>query len=51
MHVKQAPVSSTLTGTIDAFEYGNVCLQIGAAGSEGSEDCLSLNIFTPGKYT
>lgn len=36
------------TGVQDAFEFGPVCLQYGDDGRlTGSEDCLTLNVWTP----
>lgn len=36
------------TGICEATEYGPICLQVKANGMlEGSEDCLTLNVFTP----
>lgn len=39
------------SGTLNAFEYGNVCVQKRNLTGRviGSEDCLFLNIFTPSK--
>lgn len=47
----QAPVEKTpWADTIDAFEYGNICWQISMFNDDisGDEDCLFLNIYTPG---
>lgn len=47
----KAPVEAEpWTGTLDAFEYGQSCLQQNehnVAETEGAEDCLNLHIFVP----
>lgn len=48
----KAPVAKKpWTDTLDAFEFGDVCLQsiylFGERSIAGSEDCLFLNIYTP----
>lgn len=47
----KAPVEAEpWTGTLDAFEYGQSCLQQNVRNevkSEGAEDCLNLHIFVP----
>lgn len=35
--------------TLDALEYKSVCIQMDAGKPIGDEDCLYLNVFTPGK--
>lgn len=45
------PVESW-NNVLDAFEHGKICVQPGKLVPqpfEQSEDCLTLNIFTPGK--
>jgi para-nitrobenzyl esterase len=34
-------------GVFQANQFGNVCVQPGGGGTIGSEDCLTLNIYTP----
>jgi para-nitrobenzyl esterase len=34
-------------GVFDASQYGNIGIQVSGSNSEGSEDCLNLNIFRP----
>lgn len=44
----QAPVKAEpWTETIDAFEYGNRCVQYSDTHVVGDEDCLYLNVFVP----
>ncbi len=36
------------SGVLDAFDYGPKCAQLDGSGAfEGSEDCLTLNVWTP----
>ena len=35
------------TGVREATAYGSACAQMGRGGPSGSEDCLSLNLWTP----
>lgn len=37
-----------MNGGLNATGYGNVCAQMKGPEQIGSEDCLFLNIFTPG---
>lgn len=43
------PIESWAPKTIDAFQYGNACMQISSPKTKygKSEDCLFLNIFVP----
>lgn len=34
--------------TLDALQYKSVCIQMDAGKAIGHEDCLYLNVFTPG---
>ena len=45
-----APQSKKLAGEVMADEFGSACPQVGTAFGEASvnEDCLSLNVYTPG---
>lgn len=38
---------------IEAFKYGPACFQSSGGSNtlEQSEDCLSINVFVPGKYS
>lgn len=43
-----APPPACPAGICDAAQFGPLCLQIKANGTlDGSEDCLTLNVFTP----
>ncbi|WP_066793434.1 carboxylesterase/lipase family protein [Sphingomonas soli] len=42
-----APVAAAPAGTVEARKFGPICPQRGLAGLQ-SEDCLFLNIWTPG---
>lgn len=45
------PIASWKPNVLDAFQYGNSCIQQASAlGNSGpqSENCLFLNIFVPG---
>lgn len=50
-HQAPVPIASWKPQILDAFGYGNSCIQqsnaIGNSGPE-SEDCLYLNVFVPG---
>ncbi|MFC1494325.1 carboxylesterase/lipase family protein [Thermodesulfobacteriota bacterium] len=35
------------SGVRDATRFGNACAQFGSEGMKGSEDCLTLNVWTP----
>ena len=48
----KAPQKATpWNGVLDAFEYKSQCAQINLVTKlyEGSEDCLYVNVFVPGK--
>ena len=48
--MKAPQKSEPWTGVRDAFDYGNDCIQQDAFTGEmiGDEDCLTLNVYTPG---
>ncbi|KAK7461047.1 hypothetical protein VKT23_008976 [Stygiomarasmius scandens] len=41
-----SPPSSSV-GTVDATKFANICVGIGQAGDQASEDCLFGNVFVP----
>ncbi|KAI1395649.1 carboxylesterase [Hypoxylon fuscum] len=46
------PHPTSWNETLDAFEFGNECAQMGQNGTiTGSEDCLFLNIWTPENFS